>query len=125
MPPSVYLAAAAVVIAAAVVAATQVVATAVAEQQDQDDDPADVTATETIVIAHNEYLQEFFERQLPLIPRYSPAPKRCNEAELRKVILATPNDIFPDGKVIYSLWECDILLTQCDICLRAYCGVTL
>ena len=62
------LAAAAVVVAATVVGAAAVVgkahavAAAVAEQEDQDDDPANVTTTETIVIAHNEYLRDFFER---------------------------------------------------------------
>jgi len=40
------------------IAAQAVVATA-AEQDQQDDDPANVTATETVVI-HNEYLQNFF-----------------------------------------------------------------
>ena len=54
-----FLAAAAVVIAAIVTAATattQGVAATVAEQEDQDDDPANVTATETVVI-HNDYLR--------------------------------------------------------------------
>jgi hypothetical protein len=36
---------------------------------------------------------------------------------MRLGITASPSDIFPDGKVIYFLWKCDILLTQCDICL--------
>ena len=57
--PLVFLAAAAVVIAAIVTAATattQGVAATVAEQEDQDDDPANVTATETVVI-HNDYLR--------------------------------------------------------------------
>jgi hypothetical protein len=53
---------AAVVVAAAavVVVATAVVAAAAGEQQDQDDDPPAGVATEAVVVAHNEYLQEFF-----------------------------------------------------------------
>ena len=77
-PGTARLAAAAVVItAAAVVVITAYgVAAAVAQQQDQDDDPANVTATETIVIPHNKYLRENIAAK-PLIPRYSAAPKRC------------------------------------------------
>jgi len=76
------LAAAAVVVAATaatvviVVGAAHTVVAAAAEQQDQDDDPPAVITTET-VIAHNKYLQDFFSGDLPLIPRYSAAPKRC------------------------------------------------
>ena len=65
MPPLFYcLAAAAVVLAAAaaaVAAAQEGVATAtVAQDEDQNDDPAEVTATETVIVAHNKYLRKFF-----------------------------------------------------------------
>ena len=54
--PHFCLAATAVVVAAAVVAtvvaAAQAIAAAVAEQEDQDDNPADVAATETVIVAH-------------------------------------------------------------------------
>ena len=62
MPPLVIvLAAAAVVVTAAAVAAAQErTAAAVAQNEDQNDDPANVTATETIIVAHNKYLQEIF-----------------------------------------------------------------
>ena len=76
------LAAAAVVVAAttAVVtaaAAVQAVVATAAEQDQQDDDPAPVTTTET-VIAHTKYLHmKIFTAGLPLIPRYSRAPKMC------------------------------------------------
>ena len=58
------LAATTVVVAAAtviVVIATAVAtpgATAVAEQKDQDDDPANVTAAETIIVTHRNYLRK-------------------------------------------------------------------
>ena len=54
--PDFYLAAA-VVVAAAVVALG--IVAAAAEQNQQDDDPAQITATETVVI-HRKYLQMFF-----------------------------------------------------------------
>ena len=74
------LAAAAVVVTAAAIAAAQErTATAVAQDENQNDDPANVTATETIVVAHNHYLQKFSADD-PLIPRYSPATKRCNDS---------------------------------------------
>ena len=79
--PFLSLAAAAVVIAATVITAATVVSSAVvataAEQDQQDDDPAPVTTTET-VIAHTKYLHmKIFTAGLPLIPRYSRAPKMC------------------------------------------------
>jgi hypothetical protein len=37
---------------------------------------------------------------------------------MRLGITASPSEIFPGGKVKYFLWKCEILLTQCDICLR-------
>ena len=57
--PSFSLAAAAVIIAAAVVAAQQVAATAVAEQDDDQNDPANITAAETVIVTHNQYLRNF------------------------------------------------------------------
>ena len=55
------LAAAAVVVAATAVAATQQVATtAVAQQQDDQNDPANITAAETVIVTHNQYLRNFF-----------------------------------------------------------------
>ncbi|MBQ5608261.1 MAG: hypothetical protein IIU86_04480, partial [Oscillospiraceae bacterium] len=58
--PSFCLAAAAVVVAAAVViAAQQVTATAVAEQNDNQNNPANITATETVIVTHNQYLRNF------------------------------------------------------------------
>ena len=66
------------VVAAVVVSAAAVVATAAGKQQDQDDDPPAGVATEAVVVAHNEYLQEIFSSVLPLIPEYSAAKKRCN-----------------------------------------------
>jgi hypothetical protein len=66
--------AAAAVVAVVVAAA---IAAAAGEQQNQDDDPPAGVATETVVVAHNEYLQENFSSVLPLIPRYSAAIKRC------------------------------------------------
>ena len=73
------LAAAAVVIAAAGVAAAQrIAATAVAQQEDQNDDPANITAAETVIVTHNEIPPGIFQRLKPLIPRYSPAAKRCS-----------------------------------------------
>ena len=74
------LAAAAVVIAAAVIAASvtaQHIAAAVAEQEDQDDDPANVTAAETVIVTHKNYLRKFLRGCLPLIPRYSEAAIWC------------------------------------------------
>jgi len=68
------LAAAAVVVAAAgivVVVAAPHIAAAVAEQEDQNDDPANITATETVVVTHRNYLRENLQRHRPLIPRYS------------------------------------------------------
>ena len=77
------LAAAAVVVAAAVIAAAvaapHITAAAVTEQEDQDDDPADVTATETVIVTHKYYLQEFLSGCLPLIPRYSSGEFWCKE----------------------------------------------
>ena len=63
MPPLFYyLAAAAVVVTAAAIAAAQegVATAAVAQDEDQNDDPAEVTATETVIVAHNKYLRKFF-----------------------------------------------------------------
>ena len=84
MPPLFsYLAAAAVGVAAGVAAAAaaaQEAAAAVAQNEDQNDDPANVTATETVVVAHNDLPPKIFQRFKPLIPRYSPAAKRCNNA---------------------------------------------
>ena len=59
--PSFSLAAAAVIVAATVVACIKqtVAATAVAEQNDNQDNPANITATETIVVTHNKYLRIF------------------------------------------------------------------
>ena len=37
---------------------------------------------------------------------------------MRLGITASPSEIFPGGKVKYFLWKCDILLSQCEICLR-------
>ena len=54
------LAAAAVIVAAAVAAAQQVAATAVAQQQDDQNDPANITAAETVIVTHNQYLRIFF-----------------------------------------------------------------
>ena len=59
-PSSFFLAAAAVVIAAAVVVAQEIAATAaVAQQQDDQNDPANVTATETVIVTHTQYLRNF------------------------------------------------------------------
>ena len=60
------LAAAAVVIAAAVVAAAVVAGphgatAAVAEQEDQNDDPANITAAETVIVTHRNYLRNFHQ----------------------------------------------------------------
>ena len=56
------LAAAAVIVAAtaAVITAAQeiAVATAVAQQQDDQNNPANVTATETVIVTHNQYLRK-------------------------------------------------------------------
>ena len=75
-----YLAAAAVIVAATaattVVGAHQAIATAVAQKNQNQNDPAEVTATETVIIAHTKYLREFFRGDLPLIPRYSAGAKR-------------------------------------------------
>ena len=77
VPFLIYLAAATVVDAAAVVGivvATAVAApgaAAVAEQEDQNDDPANITATETVIVTHIHYLRKNLQRQSPLIPRYS------------------------------------------------------
>ena len=57
-----YLAATAVVVtatAATAVIGTHQAATAVAQENEDQDDPANVTATETIIIAHREYLRNF------------------------------------------------------------------
>jgi hypothetical protein len=80
--PFCYLAAAAVVIAAAVIAASvtaQHIAAAVAEQEDQDDDPANITAAETVIVTHINYLRKNLQRHLPLIPRYSGAGIWCEK----------------------------------------------
>ena len=54
------LAAAAVVVAAAAVAADKGTAAAVAQQQDDQNDPANITAAETVIVTHNQYLRNFF-----------------------------------------------------------------
>ena len=56
MPPLfIVLAATAVVVTAAAIAAAQErTAAAVAQDEDQNDDPANVTATETVIVAHNQ-----------------------------------------------------------------------
>jgi hypothetical protein len=57
-----YLAAAAVVIAAAVIAAAtaQQIATAtVAQQNENQNDPADVAASEAVIVTHSQYLRKF------------------------------------------------------------------
>ena len=81
MPFLICLAAAAVVIAATVIAAAivcqHIPAAAVAQQEDQDDDPANVTATETVVVTHKNYLRKFLRGCLPLIPRYSEVAIWC------------------------------------------------
>ena len=61
-PFTLELAAAAVVVAAtaaAVIGVHQAVATAVAQQQDDQNDPANITAAETVIITHNQYLRNF------------------------------------------------------------------
>ena len=59
-PSLFYLAAAAVIVAAtAVAAAQQVAATAVAQQQDDQNDPANITAAETVIVTHSQYLRNF------------------------------------------------------------------
>ena len=52
-------AAAAVVVAAVAVAAAQQIAAAVAQQDEDQDDPANITAAETIIVTHNQYLRNF------------------------------------------------------------------
>ena len=58
-----YLATAAAVVvaatAAAVIGVHQAVATAVAQQQDDQNDPANITAAETVIVTHNQYLRNF------------------------------------------------------------------
>lgn len=55
------LAAAAIIIAATIVAGShQTAATAIAQQQDNQNNPAKVTAAETIIVTHNQYLRNFF-----------------------------------------------------------------
>ena len=51
---------AAIAAAVVVAAAAGVAAAAAAEQQNQNDDPPAGVATEAVVVAHNEYLQEIF-----------------------------------------------------------------
>jgi len=75
VPFGVLAAAIAAAVAATVVAAAQA-ATAVAEQENQDDNPANVTATETIVI-HKNTSKNFFTAK-PLIPWYSHGEKMCS-----------------------------------------------
>ena len=54
------LAAAAIIIAATVVAGIQqTTAAAVAEQEDNQNNPANITATETVIVTHNQYLRIF------------------------------------------------------------------
>ena len=66
---------AAVIVVAAAIAAPG--AAAVAEQEDQNDDPANITATETVVVTHKDYLRKFLHGCLPLIPRYSDSGIWC------------------------------------------------
>ena len=56
-----FSAAAAVIFAAAIAAlAAQQIATAAIAQQDEDqNDPANVTAAETVIVTHNQYLRNF------------------------------------------------------------------
>ena len=57
-----YLAATAVVVtatAATAVIGTHQAATAVAQENEDQDDPANVTAAETVIVAHNSYLRIF------------------------------------------------------------------
>ena len=54
------LAAAAIIIAATVVAGIQhAAATAVAQQDENQNNPANVTAAETVIVTHNQYLRNF------------------------------------------------------------------
>lgn len=49
--------------------------------------------------------------------------KKATQKGVRKRIFAPPSDIFPDGKVIYSRWKCDILLCKVILHLQGSCGV--
>jgi hypothetical protein len=51
--------------------------------------------------------------------------KTRSQRAVRKGISALPNDIFPDGKVKYFLWKCEILLTQYEICPNGHIVVSL
>ena len=54
------LAAAAIIIAATIVAGIhQAAATAVAQQNENQNNPANVTAAETVIVTHNQYLRNF------------------------------------------------------------------
>ena len=56
------LAAAAIIIAAtaaAIAASQEATAAAVAQQKDDHNDPANVTAAETVIVTHNQYLRNF------------------------------------------------------------------
>ena len=56
------LAAAAVIVAATaatVIGVHQTVTAAVAQQQDDQNDPANITAAETVIVTHNQYLRNF------------------------------------------------------------------
>ena len=54
------LAAAAIIIAATIVAGIQhAAATAVAQQDENQNNPANVTAAETVIVTHNQYLRNF------------------------------------------------------------------
>ena len=84
-PLFIYLAAAAVVVAATVViviaaAVAAPGAAAVAQQEDQDDDPANVTAAETVIVTHRNYLRKILRGCLPLIPRYSAGRIWCEKS---------------------------------------------
>lgn len=63
--PFFFILAAAAIVVAATAAAVAVVAkqagttTAVAQQDDDQDNPANITATETIIVTHNQYLRNF------------------------------------------------------------------
>ena len=50
---------------------------------------------------------------------------RPTKRRMRKGISVSANDVFPDGKMIYFLRKCEILLTQYDICPKEHIVVSL
>ena len=82
--PLYFLAAAAAAVVAAIGAAAQSVTAAVAEQEQQNDDPADVAATETVII-HTKNLQVGFAA-LAAHSNIFPSPKLCAIILNRNVI---------------------------------------